>query len=470
MRRIVPLPKQIKSRKHARRVTTEYHRITEGLHQAKSRQEQAKLAAELDALGGVDAYQRASVFNTSLHSTSRWVVKRLRMREFLGHGCDEPRALEIGAINTQLVTTPGLLVRAIDLNSQDPRIEQQDFMQLPHGGELDASTGVSRTYDVLVCSMVLNCVPNARARFDFLVSMRSQLRQGGIAFIVLPRSCLAHSRTLTHDSFIDCLRAIGLPPDLTVPPPESTKLTYFECIASLPDEAAALRYQKVRHEMRSQQDKRRKSRGAEFDVDVGGHLGFGARVARSFEPTVQSRAKQEQRMACEEFLLRQGSIDAGDAFSAGVRQRGWIDTEGTRDASSQRGVFEAAAAAAGSAQQGSIHVGGAATDWPLGLDRSDAADEEHDAKEMMKQSRGSKETPEDLLIDAVARKHVSCAPLPFPCLKPRCLSHTHVYSPTSCLAPAIVASASRVEGSFKAHRYSHHSQPLAFPIIHRWGG
>lgn len=357
---IVPLPKQIKSRKHARKVTTEYHRITEGLHQAESCQEQAKFAAELDALGGVDAYQKASVFNTSLHSTSRWVVKRLRMRDFLCHGRDRPRVLEIGAINTQLLTTPGLSVRAIDLNSQDPRIEQQDFMQLPHGGEHDASTALSRTYDALVCSMVLNCVPDARVRFDFLISMRSQLRKGGVAFIVLPRSCLAHSRTLTHDSFVDCLRAVGLPPDLTVAPPESAKLVYFECIASLPDEDAALRYQRMRHEMRSQQEVRRKSRGAEFDVDLGGHLGFGARVARSFEPAVLSRAKREQRLACEEFLLQQGAMDA-----------------------------EALAAASA-----------------LDLDRSNSANDEHDAEDMDEQSRGSKHSVEDILVDEVAREYV----------------------------------------------------------------
>jgi 25S rRNA (adenine2142-N1)-methyltransferase len=357
---IVPQPKQIKSRKHARKLTTEYHRITEMLHQAESCEEQAKFAAELNALGGVDAYQKASVFNTSLHSTSRWVVKRLRMRDLLSHGRDRPRVLEIGAINTELLTTPGLSVRAIDLNSQDPRIEQQDFMQLPHGGEFDASTALSRTYDALVCSMVLNCVPDARMRFDFLISMRSQLRKGGLAFIVLPRSCLAHSRTLTHDSFVDCLRAVGLPPDLTIASPESAKLVYFECVASLPDEDAAIRYQRMRHEMRKRPGQRRKSRGAGFDVDLGGHLGFGARVARSFEPAVLSRAKREQRLACEEFLRQQGAMDA-----------------------------EALAAVPA-----------------LDSDRSNSAHDEQDAKEAAELSRGSRRTAEDIMIDEVAQEHV----------------------------------------------------------------
>jgi len=339
MPRIVPLPKQITSRKHARRVTSDYHRITERLHQAGSSKEKEECVAELEAMGGVDAYQKASVFNTSLHSTSRWVAKRLRARGVLSQGQREPRVLEIGAINTQLLMTPGLKVRAIDLNSQDALIVQQDFLQLPHGGDINAATGLSQTYDVLVCSMVLNCVPDARMRFDFLVSMRSQLAAGGLAFIVLPLSCVEHSRTLNHESFTDCLRAVGLAPDPSAEAPESSKLVYYECIAALPDEAAALRYQKTRHELRSKDATRRKSRGAEFDVDLGGHLGFGMRVSRSFEPTVLSRAAREQRAACQEFLAQQveeglapaalpgaGAGDAakegqgGDAASDGVVQ------------------------------------------------------------------------------------------------------------------------------------------------------
>ena len=149
---IVPLPKRIKSRKHARKVTSEYHRITERLHHTTSSDERAKCAAELQAIGGVDAYQQASQFNTALHSTSRWVARRLRAHGVLAAGKPPPRVLEIGAINTQLLDTPGLHVRALDLNSQDARIEQRDFLTLPLGGALEAS-GASRPYDALVCSM-----------------------------------------------------------------------------------------------------------------------------------------------------------------------------------------------------------------------------------------------------------------------------------------------------------------------------
>ena len=63
--------------------------------------------------------------------------------------------LEIGAINTQLLLTPDLRVRAIDLHSSHPSIERSDFFSLPHGGPADVATGTCTPYEVVVCSMVL---------------------------------------------------------------------------------------------------------------------------------------------------------------------------------------------------------------------------------------------------------------------------------------------------------------------------
>ena len=64
-----------------------------------------------------------------------------------------------GQWKVQLLDTPGLAVRAIDLHALNPRIEQCDFFSLSRGGELDEASGVTVPYDAVVCSMVLNCVP-----------------------------------------------------------------------------------------------------------------------------------------------------------------------------------------------------------------------------------------------------------------------------------------------------------------------
>lgn len=44
---------------------------------------------------------------------------------------------QVGAINTRLLDVPWLDVRAIDLKSQHPRIEERDFFSLKPAGEYD---------------------------------------------------------------------------------------------------------------------------------------------------------------------------------------------------------------------------------------------------------------------------------------------------------------------------------------------
>jgi len=228
-------------------------------------------------MGGVKAYQQASALNTSLFSTSRWVVQRMRAHGLLGDGCatPEPSILEVGAVNTQLLDTPGICTRAIDLHSTSPRIEQVDFFSLPHGGELDVASGVSRTYDVVVCSMVLNCVPDARRRFEMLIGLRAQLRKGGLCFVIIPRTCLTHSYAVTEETFVDCLRAVGLTP-VKIPAVQISarscrspaKLAFFECVAASPDMLAANRYQQARHQLRSQNRPRSQRRGAKASISM----------------------------------------------------------------------------------------------------------------------------------------------------------------------------------------------------------
>lgn len=312
-RAIVPTSQKVTSRKHARRLTTSYHDITHRLASSVSDAERERCRSELEEMGGVKAYQQASALNTALNSTSRWVARELRGGSPT-KGAPLPRVLEVGAINTQLLDSPGLRVRAIDLHALEPRIEQVDFFALPHGGELDVSTGVAVAYDAVVCSMVLNCVPGERRRFEMLVRLRAQLKSGGRAFVTVPRSCLDHSFTLSEASFRDALAAVGLPHTEAASTPDSAKIAFFDCVAGLPDAKAARRFQRARHEARAESRAaqrgaakaargvpRAKSAGAAFDVDVGGYLGFGVRVERSYVLPA-SRTSREQTLCQTEFL------------------------------------------------------------------------------------------------------------------------------------------------------------------------
>ena len=140
----------MKSRRKARFVTSQYHNIRneisamerDQLIRQKDKDEKRKcLNDKLDAIGGVDKYQQASIISTSHFKTSRWVVSTLEQL-----GCRENSAplisqkpsvpdnvggdiahvkkkitapklkvLEVGAINVQLQQCPWLerLLRAL---------------------------------------------------------------------------------------------------------------------------------------------------------------------------------------------------------------------------------------------------------------------------------------------------------------------------------------------------------------------
>ena len=171
--------KAMKSRRKARFVTSQYHNIRneisamerDQLIQEEDKDEKRKcLNEKLEAIGGVDKYQQASIISTSHFKTSRWVVSTLEQlgsrensalltsRKVLvpdSFGVDKAqvknkvpapklKVLEVGAINVQLQQCPWLDVRAIDVNSQHPSIEECDFFDITPTG----------SFDVVVCSMV----------------------------------------------------------------------------------------------------------------------------------------------------------------------------------------------------------------------------------------------------------------------------------------------------------------------------
>ena len=212
----------MKSLKRARKVTSKFHKITHAINQLQQEQQEQQqeqqqqqqlqaLQTELEELGGREVYQQASVVTTARCSSTKWVVKALRRRGVLEPTASSsssfsssssssrlPRVLEVGAINAELLSTRGLDVRAIDLLARHPKIEERDFFSLagetarPEGpadtddsevesdSDSDERSGGSssssssafssssssspRTYDVIVCSMVINCVPTPEDR------------------------------------------------------------------------------------------------------------------------------------------------------------------------------------------------------------------------------------------------------------------------------------------------------------------
>ena len=252
-RKDAPLvPPPIASRRVARRVTSEFHRLAQDAARAPTAAGRAAAERVLEARRG--RYQEASALSTALHSTSRWVLRVLRRRGVLGAAANARPPTSSSAVNTQLLDARGLAVRAIDVRSSMQRIERVDFFDLrPQGSYLRGNQPVSyvttrprgqrrvdgvesphhRTgaatearrvdgvgrlnsdfhtgsYDVVVCALVLNCLPDAAARGRMVAGLVAHLRPGGLCFLVVPRSCLERSAATTPARFDAVLRRAGL--------------------------------------------------------------------------------------------------------------------------------------------------------------------------------------------------------------------------------------------------------------------
>jgi len=283
----------LRSRKRARQVTTLFHKYSQKKDEAIARAQaggcnisnisdmneikptsnsQADLLLEevkkwdnkLSEIGGREEYQRASQMNTSLFSTSKWVLGVLGRWGWLDglqvHEATDIqdnaltkkrrcmprrdiRLLEIGAINTQLLDAAArtrfqkakhdnieeiyhteknelqrvhrLKVHSIDIRSTDDRIQQIDFFDYPMPDTVQndvsckdlKSTSIPKRlpYDVLVNSMVINCVTNPERRGRMLHMCYQQLLPGGVLFLILPKLCLKQSKFMTTKYFNDIL-------------------------------------------------------------------------------------------------------------------------------------------------------------------------------------------------------------------------------------------------------------------------
>jgi len=83
-------------------------------------------------------------------------------------------------------------VRAIDLRSSHPEIEEMDFLAMPVRDEQNG------TYDAIVCSMVLNCVTTPEDREATLSLLYKHLVPGGLCFLTIAKICLNQSKFMNR--------------------------------------------------------------------------------------------------------------------------------------------------------------------------------------------------------------------------------------------------------------------------------
>lgn len=236
-RAVVKPPSSLSSRATRNLIQT-HHRLHKARAAAHARGDEAKVTKLEEAIeeqGGLESYQVASITGQSASrggDSSRLLVSWLEPWKLstVGMAGDhmkstEPlKMLEVGALSTSnACSTCGLFsVTRIDLHSQAPGIETQDFMERP----LPASE--PERFDMISLSLVLNYVPDASGRgnmlkrtCEFLARSRCHSEEisgsgndtSGVVFpalfLVLPAPCVTNSRYLNQKRLEEIMQSLG---------------------------------------------------------------------------------------------------------------------------------------------------------------------------------------------------------------------------------------------------------------------
>lgn len=210
------------SAKATRNLIRSHHRLLKAKSQALQTNDQAqvdRIDAQIRENGGLESYQLASKLG---QSSSRggdsskvlvdWINPQLSL---LKETPFRLRVLEIGALSTRNACSKksSLGVQRIDLNSQEPGILKQDFMERPLPRNDD------ERFHIISLSLVLNFVPSVDGRGEMLKRCVTFLTNAmppdcpvpviPSLFLVLPLPCVANSRYLTEDRLLDILSSMG---------------------------------------------------------------------------------------------------------------------------------------------------------------------------------------------------------------------------------------------------------------------
>ncbi|KAL8710541.1 MAG: hypothetical protein Q9220_004974 [cf. Caloplaca sp. 1 TL-2023] len=225
-----------------------HHVLQKQLHTALANNDTAsteRLRAELAASGGLQRYQEASIQGQSCErggDTSRVLMEWIEDCYSSGlrpgsSGCQKLRMLEVGALKIDNACSRSRMldVQMIDLHSQHPGIQQQDFMERPIPLKQSSE---SEGFDIVSLSLVINYVGDAMGRGEMLKKVRSFLRREGrrkqsaeaadtilpALFLVLPAPCVTNSRYLTEERLDDIMISLGY---RKVKRKLSSKLVYY---------------------------------------------------------------------------------------------------------------------------------------------------------------------------------------------------------------------------------------------------
>lgn len=225
------------SSKATRNLINSHHQLLKARERAVLAGDDAlvsQIDAQIEANGGLESYQLASKTgqsrerggdsSTVLLEWIRPLLRRIKQaRQQTGKlSAGKLRLLEVGALSTKNACSQHdcIDVTRIDLNSQEPGILQQDFMErpLPTGGDDDKGR-----FHAISLSLVLNYVPSAAQRGEMLkrcsaffttsppssLSTAENTEFNPYLFLVLPAACVLNSRYFNSERLNDIATSLG---------------------------------------------------------------------------------------------------------------------------------------------------------------------------------------------------------------------------------------------------------------------
>ncbi|UZJ56154.1 hypothetical protein CBS101457_005474 [Exobasidium rhododendri] len=182
-----------------------FHALEKKLAQATDEAERKKLLMERESLGGLKAYQDASlagVDNLKGGESGKWIMQTVR--EVRGNVREDIKLLDVGSLTgTSFVKYPWIKATSIDIEPRGPNVQQVDFFDFP------VPASEEDRFDVVSLSMVINFVGDIQDRGRMLIHAHRFLKKGGHLALILPLACVNNSRYCTHERLEETLKSCG---------------------------------------------------------------------------------------------------------------------------------------------------------------------------------------------------------------------------------------------------------------------
>jgi len=182
-----------------------FHALEKKLAQATDEAEIKKLLQEREALGGLKAYQDASLVGADKlkgGESGKWIVQTLQKVREKERG--DIRLLDVGSLSgTSFVKYPWIKPTCIDVNPRGPNVQEVDFF------DLEVPSSEEEKFDIVSLSMVINFLGDIQERGRMLIHAHRYLKKGGHLALILPLACVNNSRYCTHERLQDILKSCG---------------------------------------------------------------------------------------------------------------------------------------------------------------------------------------------------------------------------------------------------------------------